>query len=906
MSFALYATHLYLEPPEEKLVIKSRSIAAGYKTRPCDKQFLKKDSIMKPTLSLCMIVKNEENLLPRCLDSAKDIVDEIIIVDTGSTDNTIQIAQQYGAKVHIHPWENDFSKHRNQSISYASSEWILYLDADEELIPPSGQIIKNAIQNQSIDSIAVQIINPFNNGKNQAVFNAVRIFKKHVRFEGIVHNRETGCVNTLFYPVRILHHGYNLNIEKTKVKFARTSSLLKEQIHQDPDNPLPHHYLSASYLSMGVFEQDYFHKAVHEGMKAIHLAKEQQNGDPIFLCSHYIVAASHLNLGNIVDAEALCKKALDIFPDHLDSYFLLAKIYDRKGEILLGKKSAERYLAVHDEITNNPGKFGRLINNSYWGRWLIKIFLGKIIYEEGEIQKAHRMFKEAIENAKENAESYRLIGEFFLRKAVFHEAVAHLEQATRVQEDQLTLYMLMESYGQLWDVDNQINILKKIIKAFPQEIDNINRIGLVQFERLNYKLANFCLEKAVEMGRKTPENLLKLNHARDILRRIDQTKRTNIDSPPSISACLMVKNEEVFLGNCLKSIKPHVDEIIVVDTGSTDKTVEIAKGYGAKVYHHPWEGDFSKHRNQSISYARGDWILVIDADEVLERESAEFLRGIVNNTLKNALLIKEINCTKSGELRSVFGFPRIFRNFMGCHYRGIVHNQPYFPGEAEPTPITFFHFGYDQTPGKMAEKRKRTIDLLEKQIMQEPDALFPRFNLAISRFGAGDYAEAVKQGSKTIELLKKYRIRDPGYGTIYYITGMALLYMDQIDQAEQTAKEGIQFYPENMDAYFVLTLVYDRQNDHLNTTKFGEGFLQLYRRILDAHVIFNIEYRTIGGAWNIMLVLSLAYFQMGQWDQSHLYFQEACRVASLDAFPQLERDRMAKTIQYGTTHSSTA
>ena len=86
-----------------------------------------------PKLSLCMIVKNEEKLLPGCLESAKDFVDEIIIVDTGSTDKTIEIAKQYNAKIYEHPWENNFSKHRNQSISYATSDWILYLDADEEL-----------------------------------------------------------------------------------------------------------------------------------------------------------------------------------------------------------------------------------------------------------------------------------------------------------------------------------------------------------------------------------------------------------------------------------------------------------------------------------------------------------------------------------------------------------------------------------------------------------------------------------------------------------------------------------------------------------------------------------------------------------------------------------------------------
>lgn len=850
-----------------------------------------------------MIVKNEENLLPRCLDSANDIVDEIIIVDTGSTDNTVEIARQYGAKIYIHPWENDFSKHRNQSISYATGEWILYLDADEELLPPSGQIIRAGIQDQNIDSIAVQIINPFNNGQNEAVFNSIRVFKNHIRFEGIVHNKETGCTQTRFYPIRILHHGYNLNTEKMKAKFDRTSSLLKQQIAEDPYNPLPHHYLSASYLSMGVFDEKYLRMAVDESTLAIRLAKEQQNQDQIYLCSHYIAAAGHLNLGNTLDAEAKCKEALKIFPDHLDSYYLLSKIYDRTGQTLLSKQSAESYLAIRDEIVNNPGKFGKIVNNGFWGEWLIKIILGKAFYEAGKKQNAHRMFKDAIQDAQNNAQGYRMIGEFYLRKGAFHEAIAYLREAANIDKDRITLYMLMESYGQLWDADHQIEVLSEIIESFPEEVDNVNQIGLVQFERLNYRLADFCLEKAIQLGKGTPENMAKLEQSKAILKDRNSTKKKDSQLPPSISACLMVKNEEVFLENCLNSIKPFVDEIIVVDTGSTDRTIEIAEHCGAKVYQHPWEGDFSKHRNQSMSYARGDWILIIDADEVLEKESAELLRDIVGNTSKNALIIKEINCTQTGELRSVFGFPRIFRNYTGCHYRGIVHNQPYFPGEAEPTPVTFIHYGYDQSPEKMAAKKQRTIALLERQIEQEPNALFPRFNLAISRFGAEDYPEAVTQGLKTIGLLSKYNIHDPGYGTIYYITGMALFYLDQKEKAEQVALEGITYYPENLDAHFVLTLVYDQQNDYLNTIKYGDRFLMLHKQILESNVILNIEYRTIGGAWSVMLALSLAYSQMGQLDRANQYFYEACSIAPLSAFPQTERDRIAKEIHRRSTRA---
>jgi cellulose synthase/poly-beta-1,6-N-acetylglucosamine synthase-like glycosyltransferase len=86
---------------------------------------------------------------------------------------------------------------------------------------------------------------------------------------------------------------------------------------------------------------------------------------------------------------------------------------------------------------------------------------------------------------------------------------------------------------------------------------------------------------------------------------------------PRISVCMIVKNEEKSLDNCLKSIKDIADEIIIVDTGSTDRTVEAAKRYTDKIYFHPWEDSFSKARNQVLAYAACDWIFQIDADEVL-------------------------------------------------------------------------------------------------------------------------------------------------------------------------------------------------------------------------------------------------------------------------------------------------
>ena len=98
----------------------------------------------EPTISLCMIVKNEEAFLEQCLKSIKDYVDEIIIVDTGSTDRTVEIAERFTDKIYFHAWENSFSKARNQSLAYATGDWIFIMDADEEMLTGSGELLRQA------------------------------------------------------------------------------------------------------------------------------------------------------------------------------------------------------------------------------------------------------------------------------------------------------------------------------------------------------------------------------------------------------------------------------------------------------------------------------------------------------------------------------------------------------------------------------------------------------------------------------------------------------------------------------------------------------------------------------------------------------------------------------------------
>lgn len=202
------------------------------------------------------------------------------------------------------------------------------------------------------------------------------------------------------------------------------------------------------------------------------------------------------------------------------------------------------------------------------------------------------------------------------------------------------------------------------------------------------------------------------------------TARNN--NRPTISACMIVKNEEKFLTQCLTSIKGAVDEIIIVDTGSTDRTVDIAHSFGANVYHHPWNNSFSEARNHSLKYASGDWILQIDADETLEQADIPLLYKFINNDSYNVLFVAIYNELPGGSAKHYF--QRIFRRGK-AHFEGIVHNQLLFEGKALQSEIRFYHYGYNLSDHEMQKKYKRTGDLLRQQLAENPDNLFVMANL---------------------------------------------------------------------------------------------------------------------------------------------------------------------------------
>lgn len=190
-----------------------------------------------------MIVKNEEKNLDKCLSSVKDCVDEIIIVDTGSTDNTPEVAKKYKSDFYEYEWKNDFSSARNFGLEKATKDLILYLDADEILTDESVKII-NSLKNRSNQkAFYCTIINENHYTNRPSVMSYPRIFpnKKNIRFEGKVHEQIIPSLLKNNIPiesseVKIIHSGYDLNTEELRNKAKRNLEILLKEYKEKPDS----------------------------------------------------------------------------------------------------------------------------------------------------------------------------------------------------------------------------------------------------------------------------------------------------------------------------------------------------------------------------------------------------------------------------------------------------------------------------------------------------------------------------------------------------------------------------------------------------------------------------------------------------------------------------------------------
>ena len=217
----------------------------------------------------------------------------------------------------------------------------------------------------------------------------------------------------------------------------------------------------------------------------------------------------------------------------------------------------------------------------------------------------------------------------------------------------------------------------------------------------------------------------------------------------AISLCMIVKNEERKLANCLDSVLDYIDEIIIADTGSTDKTKGIARRYTDKLYDYKWNNNFSEARNYAISKAHNEYILVLDGDEIIESIDMNLIERLINQKPKQIgrlLCINEYN-RKGIDYKYKERVSRLFsKNYF--KYEGMIHEQlePYDNCIVETynAPIKIIHSGYGGTLEERKNKALRNINLLKQALKKQPNDPYILYQLGKSYYMEEDYVGSCK------------------------------------------------------------------------------------------------------------------------------------------------------------------
>ena len=271
-----------------------------------------------------------------------------------------------------------------------------------------------------------------------------------------------------------------------------------------------------------------------------------------------------------------------------------------------------------------------------------------------------------------------------------------------------------------------------------------------------------------------------------------------------ISLVMIVKDEEEMLPRCLDAVHDAVDEMIIVDTGSSDRTVEIAESFGATVLHHEWTGDFAEARNISLEAATGDWFLYLDADEVLVREDAPRLRELAGHVWREAFFLTETNFTGDVEDGTAVNHNtlRLFRNRPEYRFEGRIHEQiaqtlpSGLPERIEQPSVRIEHYGYLGAVRDAKEKSRRNIELLERQQADGEMSPFLCFNLGSEYAAAGDEKAALTQFQLAWGMLGQ-DANMSSYGFVPSLTNRlvkALRTNKLYDEAIERAKEGLEIF----------------------------------------------------------------------------------------------------------------
>jgi len=668
---------------------------------------------MENGLSVCLIVKNEANNIANCLNSIiklrNQINLQIVVVDTGSDDSTKNIINSLNTsivdkidmveeinliEIFDYKWNDNFSDARNFAISKAKYNIILSIDADEIIENENKliEIVKNPKRETSAWLINIESFAEKNNNTEYFSSYQFRLFLNDhkIKFNGIIHEQITDSLNKSNSnyektDIKIIHSGYNISDEKLFIKNQRNLNLLLKALE---DNGSEDDYLlfqiGKTYLSLKDLSNAKLNlkKAIYNSKN--NLTKQQ--------ALNYLINVN-LELGLLNEAKEAAFESLKILSKQSFANFLLGEIFLKELDF---RNAVIYYLGALENVNKND--ISKLTGDYSVSENLLRFKIGFCYHELKDNNKAKEHFMAGLVKSPSDLNNILGLVKVFITSNHLSDALIWLKKAKNINPDNK-------------DLDNYINQINVFL-------DNQN-VQKVEEKSEFLQIIEDTKPNLEQNAVNNPENN-------------EVNNEFNNEGSLKISLCMIVKNEENMLRGSLSSVQGLVDEIIIVDTGSTDKTLEIAKEFGAKIYYFDWINDFAVARNESIKYATGDWILYLDADERIKHKDFSLLREQIKNVDE---IIGGIVCNIVSVHTSMYGekethkggYPRIFRNlgypkvkFIGRVHEQITPSLREFNLELAFSDIEIEHLGYDVSPEIMQTKVKRNYELLIQHVKDAP------------------------------------------------------------------------------------------------------------------------------------------------------------------------------------------
>jgi len=496
-----------------------------------------------PAVSLCMIVKNEADNLADCIGSVGDFPAEIIVVDTGSTDHTVEIAKSLGAKVYRFDWIDDFAAARNESIRHATGDWVFWMDADDRLEPNGAAKLKQAVVSGKADVYMCRVVSHGKGaGSADAVVEHFRLFRNGLglKFHGALHESIAPDVIDLGLVVartniEVRHTGYSIDIEDYKAKARRNMAIINAELKKNPDDLYWRYHRAASLSILGDPEQA---AADYEAVLAD--PPPQLNWEIYVYQAHTGLLDIYNNAGKFDDARRVLQLALERFPQRRHLAVVAGLFYFGQDEL----DTALKYLLRAQRLPRESDALGQA-----WSPGKLESVLGQVYLLRGEHTLARQAFMDMLaENGKtvsrtppaEYAEAERLFaaGQFdavcdlldtvamgnlpalrLLARAEdkrerWHSATAKLAQAMALDDPLPDEWVTLAEYVLHTRHFNSAERLCRLaLQANPENAQAMNLAGFIAFQQndaekaMNYLLNAFLHAPESDWVRQNLEKL---------------------------------------------------------------------------------------------------------------------------------------------------------------------------------------------------------------------------------------------------------------------------------------------------------------------------------------------------------------------------------------------------------------